>query len=414
MVMQTRSTKKRQALRLFSSFTDDLLNEILIRLPDSKTIARCGLVCRRWWELIHSQHFKRIVTHHHIHQRHLLPHSLLIKLYKDNSLIQTTKNTSHNILYKNLKIESTFDDLLLIKGETDGFYISNPLTHQSFKLPKPPHLFMLRTIYTCGLVLYPLLDRFRVVLLTIASVTVYCSETGQWTMREDIAKTLPEINQRETFQNISVRRVIDEPPVAVNGRLYWTLFGMVRGVRGVVSFDPLNIKFRFIKLPYVIGSNNYDIDQFLQLSVSSARIGVVNGRLRLARSYPLANMSIYTVLKVWELVNDDDINEVVNWVLVYDVKVKGDVNSHLSMDNYRIIGLCPNLEGDEFIFLGSSSRTASRFALYHYKIGRIGFQQHHHKIFPYDFDFKFRYKLPYVFAPIHLPIPTKIPMLPSV
>uniref|UniRef100_A0A803PCT9 Uncharacterized protein n=1 Tax=Cannabis sativa TaxID=3483 RepID=A0A803PCT9_CANSA len=184
---------------------------------------------------------------------------------------------------------------------------------------------------------------------------------------------------------------------------------MPRGVRGVVAFDPLKIEFCFMKLPYVVGSNKYEVEQFLQLGFSTARIGVVNGRLCLARSYPLTNFSIYTILKVWELVNDDINNEVENWVLVYNVRVKGNV----SMDNYRIIGLCPNPERDEFLFLGTST-TSYQFALYHYKIGRLGFQQHHPKIFPFDFDLTFLWNLPYVFAPIYPPIPTKIPMLPSI
>ncbi|CAI0546394.1 unnamed protein product [Linum tenue] len=50
---------------MVSTLGDDLLGEILIRLPDTKSAFRCKPVCKRWRSLISSPSFsRRFVSHH--------------------------------------------------------------------------------------------------------------------------------------------------------------------------------------------------------------------------------------------------------------------------------------------------------------------------------------------------------------
>ncbi|PON78423.1 F-box domain containing protein [Parasponia andersonii] len=172
------------ASKFMSTITDDLLFEILIRLPDSGSLIQCGTVCKRWFSLVSRyEYFIRTFNHHHRHQRrrrrqikrpnsrYSLPFTLLTRgAYVTSSGVpalhhlimnsfpsgtQWTTTTTTIIWRWRWRwrwlsrffglvggeipfVRSSFDDLLLVDRTRKGFYICNPLTGQCVALPTYP------------------------------------------------------------------------------------------------------------------------------------------------------------------------------------------------------------------------------------------------------------------------------------
>ena len=66
------SFSERAASKFMANVSDDLLVEILLRLPDCRYAIQCSTVCKRWHSLISHPGFARQFIHHHDHNRELL------------------------------------------------------------------------------------------------------------------------------------------------------------------------------------------------------------------------------------------------------------------------------------------------------------------------------------------------------
>ncbi|CAI0546945.1 unnamed protein product [Linum tenue] len=229
---------------------EDLLVEILIRLPGPKSVFRCKSVSRRWNALISAPYFsRRFVSHHRTPSPANAGESeqpvLIISHVRQ--LISSFLPFPHGTESKFSVLDSV-KDLLLI-----GFWgpetteqelrrthlICNPFTKQWVALPLAPKMAarLSRDRWIVKLVLEPFNSssssaprEFRVVRMYNpmrggpAKVDVYtfCSRSGRWT------KSVLRLDADLRCW------IADHRVVSTNGKLYW--LNSMRGV--VVKWDP--------------------------------------------------------------------------------------------------------------------------------------------------------------------------------
>ncbi|EXB94760.1 hypothetical protein L484_003325 [Morus notabilis] len=353
-----------EASEFMSVILDDLLNEILIRLPDFQSIIRCSTVCKRWFSLLSQPQFVRNFAHHH----------------KD-------------------------------------YYIYNPLTGQLVALPQAPTN---QNNAMCALVLdctcnksesrigwsniCPM-NKFRLLQIctprliqfqtdSIFNVSIYCSETGQWTEPIDLLIPFRLHGWRSWF-----RQAVVSDRVA-----YWLLPDEDGYVQRIVAFDPFKgtdnpqIFMRLINLPVGFGRGWRTMAQFV-------RLGLVQGRLRMSRLTKVRDSTFN--LKVWELIySDHDDNASSNfWLLVHDVKVN-------MKNTFRHVIIAFHPENGDVIFL------LNDFDIYQYEIGSNKFE----KVFNFSFaDSPYTkwvkrslHERLHVFPLVRFSLgPTQIPMIPA-
>ncbi|PON93292.1 F-box domain containing protein [Trema orientale] len=111
---------------------DDLLEEVLFRLPHRRYLSHYTSVCKRWHSLISSPHFmRRFIQFHHYHRHHEPSYSILstLQLHIHKPLAEIVSKKSkilhgkpspssgsyilHN-LPSNAKIMTSCKDLLLL------------------------------------------------------------------------------------------------------------------------------------------------------------------------------------------------------------------------------------------------------------------------------------------------------------
>ncbi|PON82432.1 F-box domain containing protein [Trema orientale] len=439
---------------------DDLLVEILIRLPDYRCVVQCGLVCKRWFSLIFrcGLYFSHAFNHHHRQKRQLsgsnpLPYTIFLTnpLRHGHMFLTSYDTTTVNLFSKKSKILhgekrvqqsddhrsyleflglqdpmiiSSCDDLLLVRiGRESRYIICNPLTKQWFALPQRPRSYFnsyglvckpnSTTTSSCckklGLHYCNCTINFRVVLIGYSKTrrelvtTTFSSETGQW-------------NKSSFF--FPLFRWFSWPltAYACNGILYWPLCQCTW--QGILALNPFKDeaeegRCRLIRLPDEIPSPEDDIFLF-------ARLGVVQGRLRLSEFEPYSHR---WSLKTWELNdlsrcdNDHDHGggDDADWLLVHDVEVK-------KADKLIVgffLGLHPE-DGDVIFFIcnlprgsreSGGDRDTGESGFYRYHVKRDSFE----KIcdVPYRDFMLFKYCRS-VFTIVHPWLPTKIPELPCV
>ncbi|GMN54883.1 hypothetical protein TIFTF001_024001 [Ficus carica] len=95
--------------------SDDLLIQILLRLPHARHAIRCTAVCKRWHSLINHQFIRSFMPH-------------------DSHKRSSDSSTSSSF------ISSSFGDLLLLVPPCNihAYYICNPVTKQWLSLPAAP------------------------------------------------------------------------------------------------------------------------------------------------------------------------------------------------------------------------------------------------------------------------------------
>ena len=153
------------------NINNDLLTEILIRLPDCRHVARCaGAVCKRWSSLTSDPQFIRSFVDHRLGsvdhsdsdsssghlalllQKHdyeygklpIIDSKYYQILFDGTSFIRTTSYLSF-LPYDDVVIRAYFEDLLLVsRANADyagsfSFCICNPMTKKWCELPEPPH-----------------------------------------------------------------------------------------------------------------------------------------------------------------------------------------------------------------------------------------------------------------------------------
>ncbi|PON69300.1 F-box domain containing protein [Parasponia andersonii] len=352
-------TKKKKRLHLgdgaasasaslfMSVIPDDVLLEILIRLPDSKAVIHCGLVCKRWFSGVSRSrlsYFVQKFNHHHRQRRQhnssdsQLPFTLLMRgshdasagpfhssladvpcypFFSDKSRMLRSSPWLSPRCYLDflgghiLRVLSSFEDLLLLTaGHLKHLWVCNPLTRQLALLPDPPPTHRQNQLYRCGFVCEPNCScnerlgevspcsyycncsiKYRVALIhmdesdLVFHAAVFSSEAGKWT--------------KSTFM-FSVRlHLWHFTPVGCNGIIYWLLFENNK-YEGIAAFDPFKgtggglQQCRLIGLPVEFGRG------WRNKGDNKACLGVVLGRLRLCQFY--RDKRVYSfVLKAWEL-----------------------------------------------------------------------------------------------------------------
>ncbi|CAL1390975.1 unnamed protein product [Linum trigynum] len=198
---------------MISSLGDDLLTEILIRLPNYRFAFWCKPVCKRWRSLISSPSFScRFISHHR-------------SMDKLPALLLHTDDAS--------------DPQSAIMRT---YLVCNPFTKQWMALPLAPEKPMGYEAPVTRLVCEPLSDsnsngvdqgfafssecRFRVVCIyqhqDCIKLDVYCSESGKWT--------------KEPLVFRGYRKLRHKNVCSCNGELFW-LYGRARGEEGKIGKD---------------------------------------------------------------------------------------------------------------------------------------------------------------------------------
>ncbi|CAI0407908.1 unnamed protein product [Linum tenue] len=175
---------------------DDLLVEILARLPDARSAFRCRSVCKRWRSLISDPLFRRRFVSHK--QSSGGEQSLVLSSHDAQSVTMSFLPVPDD-LRPYFSVLSSCEDLVLCgfdvskKSVRRTFFVCNPFTKQWVALPLAPAADRqaekdcpLSTVIVCqsdgkG---RALIDRFRVVCFSgsghAPDVDLFCSESGEW------------------------------------------------------------------------------------------------------------------------------------------------------------------------------------------------------------------------------------------
>ncbi|PON90710.1 hypothetical protein TorRG33x02_135670 [Trema orientale] len=271
------------ATKFMSIVTDDLLLEILVRLPHLRFLIQSSTYIHPFYELFSEK--SKILN-----GRSKLPSSSSI----------TTSATYLNFLpFNSVRLLASFDDLLLVSndlksvGGDDCYYVCNPLTRQWVKLPQPSIELDIWHPGCCGLVCKRKLGytdinsqySYKIVLITRDwndgnefCVTIFCSEVGKWSTTKLLSSRPFDAWDRFALAF-----------VASNGIIYWTLkrtISLVNGVnvpvvKAIIGFDSFNNdstdpkRCRIIDRPvdFVGGWHSYK---------DKVSLGLVRGQLRLS------------------------------------------------------------------------------------------------------------------------------------
>ncbi|CAI0412802.1 unnamed protein product [Linum tenue] len=128
---------------MISQLGDDLLVQILIRLPDPRPACRCKSVCKRWNSLISTPSFNRRFVHHHRSSNHHLPDD-----QKElQSIILSFLPPMPSKIGARFKVLDCFKDLVLCgfwdvdydnSEQCRSYLVCNPFTKQWMALPLAP------------------------------------------------------------------------------------------------------------------------------------------------------------------------------------------------------------------------------------------------------------------------------------
>ncbi|KAL3626488.1 hypothetical protein CASFOL_030037 [Castilleja foliolosa] len=120
------------------SLSDDIIFEILVRIPAQDLYDSTRLVCRKWYNIINTRTFA------HSHLQLSTPRLLVVDLYSRLRTFMTTKNgpieTSKLSYALACKVLSSCNGLILgfdrNPNSLGQYIITNPVTKQQFALPK--------------------------------------------------------------------------------------------------------------------------------------------------------------------------------------------------------------------------------------------------------------------------------------
>ncbi|GER55206.1 F-box family protein [Striga asiatica] len=322
---------------LLSNISEDLLSEILVRLPNCRFAIQLSSVCRRWHSLISQPRF--IPSFIRLHQDRDQSYTILFRmnyrcirdtpeyyqlvctLFSEESLLIHGKrallspSNYLDFMPSLMVVRASCNDLLLVSPDTfylDGrfrnhhqrYYICNPVTKKWFLIPGETPLGT-----RAGFALICNKNSYKVVLLdkftTVDAkgkefvdayghtVSVFCSESGQWT------RSFFLFPPRPTRDYAIITNV-----VSCNGILYWMdgLYNLDR----IVSFDLANNRFPVIYFPDIVRDNTTN-----DTPDSRVHIGAVRDELRLLHILRAGPGRKCFVMRAWELDRGDDM-----WALV--------------------------------------------------------------------------------------------------
>ncbi|CAL1414680.1 unnamed protein product [Linum trigynum] len=291
---------------------DDLLAEVLIRLPEPRSAWQCKAVCKRWNSLIFNPHFaRRFISHHQSRWNRYggdggeCEEPALMTSCFGESILSFLPLPDELGCYGrfNFLVFYSYKDLVLCGFRTEfqrSLFICNPFTEQWIALPLAPET---RRSSTIGLretrlvcepssnveldigegqppFVYSSAYRFRVVciyhLRDSIRIDLFCSESGEWT------KEALVLNGHFSLANVNV------VSTSCNGGLFWLC--MNSGVLGshpiIAGFNPFRLDVPPIRL------------DTSRLAKGSWNISVSQGALHLISLAPP------TLLSVWRLEED--------------------------------------------------------------------------------------------------------------
>ncbi|CAI0546635.1 unnamed protein product [Linum tenue] len=294
---------------------DDLLAEILIRLPNPKSARRCKAVCKRWNSLISDpvRFNRRFVSHHHSRNRQP---PLVLHSDDPQSIITSFIPMDNTFAQDSFAVMDAHRDLVLCGFADAGpvsdvygksYFLCNPFTKQWVALPLAPELPVRCGYHFARLVCEPRISnsldlggdrgffhseyRFRVVCLyrdkNSTKLNMFCSDTGEWT------KDILVLHRYRQFMSRNI--------VSCNGELFWSY-----GVRSqdpgdvhplkpfVAAFNPFrpDLPPAAIETPLVYGKGGWDIG----VSQGALHAIVFEDRIEPGRSQ--------IALSVWRLEED--------------------------------------------------------------------------------------------------------------
>ncbi|CAI0546957.1 unnamed protein product [Linum tenue] len=289
---------------------DDLLVEILIRLPGPKSAFRCKSVCRRWNALISAPYFSRRFVSHH---QSLSPAAAAAAVEFEQPVLtpsQVRPLISSFLPFPDgtefeFSVLDSVNDLLLLgfwgKDPTEQelrrtHLVCNPFTKQWVALPLAPKMAVRLSHYRWIVKLvrepfdssHELPRGFRVVRMYdpmregAAKVDVYmfCSRSGRWT--KSVLRLEPDL-RCWTNDHEHHRRV-----VSTNGKLYW-----LNDKGGVVKWDPFCQDDYGTRFPMLLEGCKLDSESTCYGPwVSEGAVHIV------------CRKSSYAVLSVWRLMEE--------------------------------------------------------------------------------------------------------------
>ncbi|CAI0423327.1 unnamed protein product [Linum tenue] len=350
-------------LNLFGKLIDDLLVEILIRLPNPRSSCRCKAVCKRWRSLISDPSFdRRFIPHHRSRYR---PAALFVPAHDPLSILSFLPVPDG--ARPRLRAFDCFKDLLLCGFENyfgelgRSYLVCNPFTKQWIALPLAPtepedgyerSVVVLACQPRCTIRIssnYNLVQqlgdepepaaaafiyseyRFRVVRHSSIGMDliqdVFCSESGEWT-------------------RIFMRNSFERPWTNVvwwNGLLFRMNLDPSSLHSELVADDPFRLDILATKVltvpsklwnPLCNGSGNISVSQgalhIVLLQVEGVRYGSRNA------------------LSVWRLEKDDD--ERYLWSKIYEMALKrtSSLCGQFELENCFVLDLHP--EKPEMVF----------------------------------------------------------------
>ncbi|CAA0816830.1 Unknown protein [Striga hermonthica] len=309
---------------LLSCVGEELLSEILFRLPNCRSVIQLSSVCWRWHSLISQPQF--IPSFIRLHQDRdqsytILFHmnyrffeesptyfQLVCTLFSEESLL--IHGGKHALLSSSnyldfmpsslMVVRASCNDLLLVSPDTrfyrghQRYCICNPVTKKWFLIPRQTPLgtkagfalichknsykvVLLDKIRLLGEEGEDLVDRYE------QTVWVFCSESGQWNSYFFL------VPRRPTMDYPIITNV-----VSCNGILYW-MDGLYNFDR-IVSFDLANSQFAVIYFPDIVCENTT-----CDTPDSRVHIGAVRDKLRLLHVLRAGTGPKCFVVRVWEL-----------------------------------------------------------------------------------------------------------------
>ncbi|CAH9130633.1 unnamed protein product [Cuscuta epithymum] len=335
---------------------EDVLLEILARLPNSRNAVQAGLVCHLWHSVISQQQFVprfiglweqkkkeqpysiifcRVDVFEHVPDAYYQP---ICKLFSDESLVlhgggKEEMKTSWRSYppsgsggiqppSPNMVIRASCGDLLLLsqRSEPNSYYLCNPVTKQWFHLPHVDYgIFVIGFAVvrmppqpsarnSCGsyeykvvFIHYPhdygednLADSWK------CGTSIYCSKSKKWSVNSWFRYRIPTTSKNpRLFIN----------PITCHGTIYWLNCDDVPDC--VIACDLVNKPHStaFIDLPEGSLSGGG--------GVVSLELGAVLGELRLFNVFRPSSgdqqQPQHHVVKIWELNHRTN-----SWTLVHD------------------------------------------------------------------------------------------------
>ncbi|KAM6595313.1 hypothetical protein CsatA_005837 [Cannabis sativa] len=350
---------------------EDLLLEILIRLPDFKNVIKLSSVCFKWHSLSHQPHFlQNFILHHSLKQEEeeeeVVLDSSYVLLMRGNYVttgpeasscfhkrtIQNIFSNTSKILFPSLStnsfleffdrpkahILSSFQDLLLLEERLFLFCVVNPITKQVVELPLCPKTlyndytcFVEGITYRCGFVANNQ-GNFKVVLITSDNApnrefrgSIFCSETKEWSC---------------CFKLLFPFRLYDWHPTPIgcsNGVIYWPFGGS--SFQGIAAFDTSTTQCCSVVMPPEFDTTLWRNAEF------GVRLGVVQGHLRLLQLFldEEAAGGLH-VLRAWDLVQS--YSSPSPWIMVKDVRLKWG-----AYENMALFPIAFHPQDEDVIFL---------------------------------------------------------------